>query len=134
MNRILLSLIPGLGLPAAFTYMYATTLNFSPLWVWLVTINLTLLALMGKDKLTAQRNAKGSKSGKKGGGNPLFGRTPEFTLLMLTLFGATPAMLVARPLFNHKTTKQEFTYALFGVLTVQLVACVYFWPNLKPYI
>lgn len=114
-NRNLMSLIPGLGIPAALTYAYTTTLNFAPLWVWLVVLNLTLLGLMGKDKLAAKRG---------------WGRTPEFTLLLLTFLGATPGILVARPLFQHKTTKESFRYALFGTIAVQGLCAWYFWPQL----
>lgn len=128
MNRTLLSLILGLGLPGAFTAVYANTLNFSPLWVWLVTINLTLMALMGKDKLTAKRNGA-SRTAK-----PALGRTPELTLLTLTVLGATPAMFLSRRIFNHKTTKQEFTYALYGALALQIALIIYFWSSLKYYL
>ena len=112
----LLSLAPGLGIPALFTYMYSTTLDFSPLWVWLVTLNLTLMALMGKDKLAATRQ---------------WPRTPELTLLILTFFGATPALFAGRYVFHHKVSKQEFLVKLFATIVVQMLAAWYFWPQLK---
>ncbi len=114
-----LSLLPGLGIPALFTYMYSTTLNFPPLWVWLVTINLTLMGLMGKDKLAATNQ---------------WPRTPEFTLIFLTLLGATPGMFLARYLFSHKTSKESFKYALFAATTLQLLGGWYFWPTLSQYL
>lgn len=113
------SLLPGLGIPALFTWAYATTLNFSVGITWLVTLNLTLIGLMGKDKFAAQRG---------------WARTPEFTLLLLTFLGATPGLILARYIFNHKTSKQSFQYALFGVITVQLLAGWYFWPQIKAYL
>ncbi|RYG60427.1 MAG: DUF1294 domain-containing protein [Alphaproteobacteria bacterium] len=113
------SLLPGLGIPAAFTWAYATTLNFNPVYTWLVFLNLTLIGLMGKDKFAA----------KKG-----WARTPEFTLLLLAFLGATPALLLSRMLFNHKTTKQSFQYSLFGVMAVQLALVIYFWAQISPYL
>lgn len=114
-----LSLIPGLGIPAAFTYMYSTTLNFAPLWVWLVTINLTLMGLMGKDKLAATKQ---------------WPRTPEFTLILLTFLGATPAIFLARYVFNHKTSKESFKYAVFAAIALQALCTWYFWPTLRQYL
>lgn len=115
----LLSLLPGLGIPAVFTLIYTRVLDFSHLWVWLVIINLTLLALMGKDKLAATKQ---------------WPRTPEFTLLVLTFLGATPGIMLGRYVFNHKTTKESFRYALFGTLALQAVGIWYFWPHLAPYL
>ncbi len=113
------SLLPGLGIPALFTWAYATTLDFNPVYTWLVALNLTLVGLMGKDKFAAQRG---------------WARTPEFTLLLLTLLGATPGLILARYIFNHKTTKQNFQYALFTVLALQVVAVVWFWPQISAYL
>lgn len=115
----LFSLLPGLGIPLALTWAYSSTLNFSPLWVWLVTLNATLVGLMGKDKLASSKQ---------------WPRTPEFTLLLLTFLGATPAIFAARYLFNHKTSKPSFIYALYGVIVLQLLAIWYFWPHLKAYL
>ncbi len=118
-NTYVWSLLPGLGIPAAFTYAYVTTLNFNPVYTWLVVLNLTLVGLMGKDKFAAQKG---------------WARTPEFTLLLLTFLGATPALFLSRYIFNHKTSKESFQYALFGVVALQVVAVVYFWPQIKPYL
>lgn len=113
------SLLPGLGIPAAFTWAYATTLDFNPVYTWLVILNLTLIGLMGKDKFAAQNG---------------WARTPEFTLLCLAFLGATPSLMLSRFLFNHKTTKESFQYSLFGVMAVQLALVIYFWPQIKPYL
>ena len=115
----LLSLIAGLGIPAVFTVIYSRTLDFAPLWVWLITLNLTLMALMGKDKLAATKK---------------WPRTPEFTLLLLTFLGATPAIMLGRYLFNHKTSKESFRYALFGTMAVQAACIWYFWPQLHQWL
>jgi uncharacterized membrane protein YsdA (DUF1294 family) len=118
-NPVWVSLTIGIAIPAAFTWAYSSTLNFAPLWVWLVTLNLTLVGLMGKDKLAAQKGWR---------------RTPEATLLILTLLGATPGLLVARYLFNHKTSKESFQYGMFAIFTLQFLAVWYFWPQLSPYL
>ena len=118
-NPVLISLAIGLAIPAAFTWAYSSTLNFNPLYTWLFTLNATLMALMGKDKLASRKGWR---------------RTPEFTLITLTLLGATPGLLVSRYLFNHKTSKESFQYALFGVLTLQLLGIWYFWPHISPYL
>lgn len=116
MNRYLASLLPGLALPAALTYAYHRTLDIPALWVWLFTLNLTLLALLGKDKFAA---------GKK------WPRTPEATLLLLTFLGGTPALLLGRRLFRHKTAKRPFIAAMVGTITLQAAAAWYFWPQLR---
>lgn len=113
------SLAPGLAIPALFTWMYSSTLDFAPLWVWLVTLNLTLMGLMGKDKLAATRQ---------------WPRTPELTLLLLTFLGATPAIFAGRYVFHHKTSKQSFTYSLYAVIVLQVAAAWYFWPTLQQYL
>lgn len=118
-NPVLFSLGLSLALTAGFTWAYSKTLDFAPLWVWLITINLVLVALMGKDKLAAQKGGR---------------RTPEATLLILTLLGATPGLLVARYLFNHKTSKQNFQYGMFAIFTLQFFVVWYFWPQISPYL
>jgi uncharacterized membrane protein YsdA (DUF1294 family) len=118
-NRHILSLIPGLGFPAVLTYAYHKTMDFPPLVIWLLTLNLMLLALMGKDKIAATKKTA---------------RTPEFTLLLLAFLGATPALLIGRKLFNHKTAKKEFIYAMVGTIAAQAVAIWYFWPQLRQWL
>lgn len=77
----------------------------------LLLTNGLLFLLMWKDK-SAARN---------GGW-----RIPEGVLLLLTLLGGTPAMLLARKLFHHKTTKRKFVVRLYIVIAVQIAALVYF--------
>ena len=118
-NRHLLSLIPALGLPAALAYAYHAALNLPPLPVWLITLNLVLFALMGKDKFAAKRKKN---------------RTPEFTLLLLAFLGATPALFAGRKTFRHKTSKQNFIYAMWGTIAAQVVCVWYFWPQLRAWL
>lgn len=107
----ILSLLGSFGLPLAITASYVHGLGLPPLPVWLVTTNLMMLALLGKDKFAAQRG---------------WDRTPEFTLLALAFAGASPALLIGRKIFNHKTSKQEFIYAMWGTLAVQ-IGCIYYF-------
>lgn len=118
-HPVLFSVIVGLAIPAALTWAYATTLDFSPLSTWLISLNLMVVALMGKDKFAAQRGMR---------------RTPEATLLLLATLGATPGLLLSRYLFHHKTTKPSFQYALFAVMALQAVALIAFWPKLAAYL
>lgn len=114
-SPFVLSLIGSLGLPALITACYAYTMGLPPLAVWLVAANLTLLAIMGKDKFSSSRE---------------WPRTPEFTLLTLTFLGATPAILVGRLLFRHKTKKETFVAAMWGAIFAQAVCIYLFWPHL----
>lgn len=83
------------------------------LLAWVLIANAQLFALMGKDKLAATQQWR---------------RTPEITLLLLALVGATPALFIARHVFNHKSSKISFQTELFGVLALQLILA-YVWRN-----
>lgn len=91
----------------------AIAANISHLLAWLVVANLQLTALMAKDKLASTQNWR---------------RTPEITLLLLALLGATPAMFIARHIFKHKSSKASFKTELYGVLILQLILA-YVWRN-----
>ena len=117
-HPVLFSIILGLAVPALFTWAYATTLDFNPVYTWLTTLNLMVIALMGKDKFAAQRGMR---------------RTPEATLLLLATVGATPGLLLSRYLFHHKTSKPSFQYSLFAVLALQAAAFLVFWPQLAAF-
>lgn len=106
----------GLGLPLFLAYAFHSTLNIGMGYTWLLALNLCLMALMGKDKLAAHKRWR---------------RTPEVTLLVMTFLGGTPALFAGRKLFRHKTTKQEFLYAMWGTLAAQVGCIVYFWNTLK---
>ena len=107
-----LSLLLNVAIPAAIATMLAGTLGLTWIPLWLFFANIWLLVIMGKDKLTARINHR------KGWG---WRRTPESTLLALTLLGATPGMFLGRIVFNHKSSKQPFTQALFGICAAQTV-------------
>lgn len=91
----------------------------SPLWWWLFYVNIQELALLAKDKLAAVQKWR---------------RTPESTLLLLGLAGASPALLVGRFAFHHKTSKKSFITTMCGVMAAQAVAIWYFWPTVKTFI
>jgi uncharacterized membrane protein YsdA (DUF1294 family) len=74
-------------------------------FAWVGVVNLWLLALMVKDKKAAEARKR---------------RTPEATLLILALAGATPAMFAGRAWLRHKTVKESFNFALYGVVAVQV--------------
>lgn len=78
---------------------------------FLLLINGVLFLLMWRDKAAARNRGW---------------RVPEGVLLLLTLMGGTPAMLVARPFFRHKTKKGRFVWRLYVVIAVQIAALVYF--------
>lgn len=115
--NVLLSLVLGFGIPAGLTYAYQTSLNLPPLPVWLLSINLMLLALMGKDKFAAKNKLS---------------RTPELTLLLLTFAGGTPGFFLGRKLFTHKKSKVQFNNALYAVLGAQAFCVWYFWGWIWP--
>ncbi len=113
--NILLSLLLAFGVPAALTYAYHSTLNLAPLPIWLLAVNLMLLALMGKDKFAAKNKLS---------------RTPELTLLLLTFAGGTPGFFLGRWLFAHKKSKVQFNNALYAVLGAQAFCVWWFWSTL----
>lgn len=47
-------------------------------------------------------------------------RVPENVLLLFTLLGGTPAMLLARKLFRHKTVKGSFVLRLYLIIALQI--------------
>jgi len=48
-------------------------------------------------------------------------RVKESTILMLAAIGGTPAALLARAIFRHKTRKQPFGYILIAIAVIQVV-------------
>ena len=53
-------------------------------------------------------------------------RVPEGDLLGLALIGGSPAALVARRLFRHKTRKEPFSTYLLVIIVLQIGAAVGF--------
>ena len=51
-------------------------------------------------------------------------RISESDLLGLALIGGSPAALLARHLFRHKTRKQPFTSQLYAIVALQLTALI----------
>jgi uncharacterized membrane protein YsdA (DUF1294 family) len=47
-------------------------------------------------------------------------------LLLLTAIGGTPAMLLARKMFRHKTKKGSFVLRVYLILILQIAALIYF--------
>jgi uncharacterized membrane protein YsdA (DUF1294 family) len=77
--------------------------------VYLGVLNLATFLVFGRDK----RAAAGRRP-----------RVPERTLLTLAALGGSPAALLARPVFRHKTRKQPFSAWLVLIVFVQVVAAV----------
>lgn len=73
-----------------------------------------LFLLMWKDKQAA----------KSGGW-----RVPENVLLLLTLLGGTPAMLLSRKLFRHKTKKGSFVGRVYLIIVLQIGLLIYWFFN-----
>ena len=53
-------------------------------------------------------------------------RIPERDLLRLAVIGGSPAALLARHLFRHKTRKEPFSTYLFVIAALQIGAAVGF--------
>ena len=54
-------------------------------------------------------------------------RIRETDLLSLALIGGTPAALLARPLFRHKTRKEPFTTRLLLIAALQAGGMLGLW-------
>lgn len=70
-------------------------------------LNLWTFALYGHDKAQSRRGG---------------GRVPERRLLALAAIGGSPAALLARRLFRHKTRKQPFVNRLRAIVVLQCLA------------
>lgn len=82
-------------------------ITLQALWVsWLVAINATTFVAYAFDKRAAARQAW---------------RIPERVLHILEGLGGSPAALLARELFRHKTQDRTFTRILFGIVGAQLL-------------
>ena len=74
--------------------------------VYLGVLNLATFLVFGWDKRVAAAR------------HP---RVPQRTLLTLAALGGSPAALLARPVFRHKTRKQPFSAWLVLIVFVQVV-------------
>jgi uncharacterized membrane protein YsdA (DUF1294 family) len=77
--------------------------------VYLGVLNLMTFLTFGFDKAAAANKRP---------------RVPEATLLTLAAVGGSPAALLARPVFRHKTRKQPFGARMTLVVFLQVVAVV----------
>lgn len=78
------------------------------MWIvvsYLWAINALTLLAFGWDKLRAKRRKR---------------RVPERRLLWLALLGGSPAAILGRFVFSHKSRKRRFSALLFGIAAVQI--------------
>ncbi len=87
-------------------------LGVPALWAYLAAVNLATIVFYALD---TRRAAAGSP------------RIPEQTLHLLALLGGTPAALIARPTFHHKTRKLPFTALLLAILALQITLMLFYW-------
>ena len=79
----------------------------TPLWFWMLLVNLLTLVIYGGDKLAACKK---------------WPRVPEITLLLFGLIGGWIGAILGQQLFRHKTQKQPFkTYFMLSVVLNLLV-------------
>jgi len=83
-----------------------------PFILWLLLINVLMLAMYGADKMAARRAMR---------------RVPEATLLVFGLIGGWPGAIIGQQLFRHKTQKQPFkTYFIVSVIvSISAMVAVY---------
>jgi uncharacterized membrane protein YsdA (DUF1294 family) len=92
-----------MALSAATVLAIITRLD---LWVcWGIGVNVTVLIAYSFDKTAAARGQW---------------RIPELVLHTLAAAGGSPMTWVARPLFNHKTTKEGFGRTLALITGIQI--------------
>lgn len=73
---------------------------------WLLAANLLAFGLFAADKRAAIAGAS---------------RTPEDTLLLVSLLGGSPGAWAAQEIFRHKTRKQPFRTKFWMVVVFQFV-------------
>lgn len=76
------------------------------LWIYLVIINIVTFIAFGMDKRAAVRGRW---------------RTPEATLLGLSLIGGAAGALIAMHVFHHKTRKMVFAVGVPVMLVIHIV-------------
>ena len=74
---------------------------------WISAVNVLTFVLFAHDKRSAIRNDW---------------RVPEAHLLGLAVLGGSPAALLARQMFRHKTRKQPFSAYLLMIVGLQIGA------------
>lgn len=96
------------------------SVDFFMIASYLFGINIVTFFTFGWDKFISTR------PGNDGGGP----RISELTLLTLSAIGGSPAAIVAKPIWNHKTKKKPFNQRLKTVIFFQflfLMTIGYFW-------
>jgi uncharacterized membrane protein YsdA (DUF1294 family) len=86
----------------------------TPLIGYVVGISAATIALYGYDKRAAVKERL---------------RVPEKVLHVLALLGGSPAALLSRQMFRHKTSKVAFRIWFWAIVVVQLVviAAAFWW-------
>ena len=74
------------------------------LWAYLAAVNGATLLAYARDKRAARLSHR---------------RTPELALHALALAGGSPAALIARPIFHHKTLKRPFRAVFWAIIVFQ---------------
>ncbi len=81
---------------------------------YLVAVNIVEFSLLGWDKLQAKNKGW---------------RVAETQLLIVALFGGTPAAFVACSIFRHKIRKDSFMNSLRAISVLQVCAIAYYFMN-----
>lgn len=76
-----------------------------PFFIYLSTVNVFTFAIFGWDKYKSINNGR---------------RVPESTLLLISAFGGSFAMLLGQKILRHKTRKQPFKTYLLLIVLVQI--------------
>ena len=84
----------------------AVTDPSSPLWVYLIVMNIVCYAAMGIDKYKAQHHEW---------------RIPERTLFLFALLGGSAGGVIGMRFFHHKTLHKKFAVGFPLILVAQCV-------------
>ena len=105
------SALSHLLISAFFTYLLDSVWDIPAIIWWFAVVNGFEFSIFGFDKWCAKRNRK---------------RTPESTFHLMGVLGAFPAIFAGRKIFNHKTSKKNFTIPMWILFILQvLVALAY---------
>ncbi len=108
----LASALVGIGIALVVTAAGALVVGGPPLAWWLGAVNVVTLGFYWWDKRQA---------GLQGF------RVPEFTLLGLGALGGSPAGLIGRIKFRHKTIKTSYRVKFWAIAVLQLLAIVWWF-------
>lgn len=102
----------GVGLALVATAAGALVVGGPGLAWWVGAVNVVTLGFYGWDKRQAELRGF---------------RVPEFTLLGLGALGGTPAGLLGRLKFRHKTIKTSFRLKFWAIAVAQLVVILWWF-------